>query len=134
MKTVVISGSVSLEEKMKKWDVFWRAKGYKVINYPKPIANGEFAIQYPIIHQEFYSDLAKADIHFVANEENKNIKGYIGPGVYAEIAFRVGLNLTGDTKASVILLEQLSPDNPFYDDLKLWLDLGWIGLFKDFNF
>ncbi len=133
MKTIVISGSATLYDKMDKWHDYWESQGYSISAYPEPINEKDFPQAYPVIHQEFYIQLAKTDLHFIANEEKRGIVGYVGPGVFAEIAFRVGLNLTRNEHVPIVLLTEPTSQVCFYEDLKLWLSLGWIQLFDDFK-
>ena len=133
MKTVVISSSASLQDQIKKWLSFWVSKGYKVTDYPKEVKDSEFSKEYPMIHKNFYKKLynPNLNVHFVLNEDKNNISGYIGPGVFAEIAFRVGLNLIQNKKVKIILFKKPSPKNHFYKDIQLWLSLGWVRLFHE---
>ena len=128
MKTIVISASASEQEKIKKWCDFWQSRGYEVIAYPKSIKEADFNSTYPTVHREFYKCLAETDFHFIANEEKKGISGYIGPGVFAEIAFRVGLNLVKNQSVPVLLLTTPSKEVKFCEDIKLWISLGWVKL------
>lgn len=57
--------------------------------------------------------------------------GYIGPGVFAEISFRIGLNLTLAQDVPIILLNIPSADSPFHDDIMLWNSLGWVRFYKN---
>lgn len=98
------------------------------MNYPKPIEN--FRSDFPKVHKDFYIALTKTDILFVANENKNDEKGYIGPGVFAEIAFSVGLNLAQDKDIEIILNQIPNKNNVFYNDIKLWLDLNWIKLYN----
>jgi hypothetical protein len=133
MRTIVISGSASLTERMRYWNNYFQSKGYIVLAYPKPIDPDKFTTQYPNIHKDFYDFLSKTNIHFVANETKNGIEGYIGPGVFAEISLRIGLNLTTKNKARVILLTIPSPKSFFYNDIKLWESLGWLEVYKKRN-
>lgn len=130
MKKVVISGSSALFPIIKKWNKYWEERGYQVAAYPEPIEADNFTELYPSIHTDFYRKLAEADVHFIANEDKNGVIGYIGNGVYAEIAFRVGLNLTRNQKVPVILLKAPGEDSHFFDDLKVWMELDWVQLFE----
>ena len=128
MKNVVISGSASAQDKIQKWLSHWESEGYFILDYPKPIEQNNFFEVYPSVHTEFYKRLGKTDIHFIANEEKGGIKGYIGPGVFAEIAYRVGLNLVNKESVPIVLAYRPSEEVYFYNDLSLWISLGWIRL------
>ena len=67
----------------------------------------------------------------VLNLEKRGIPGYIGPGVFAEMAFAIGLNKVLDKKIEVCYLNPIPVENLSYsDELKLWQELGWIKLFN----
>ncbi len=127
---IVISGSASLEKEMKYWLEYWKKEGLEVLDWSNPINDNAFMDEWPHVHKNFYINLTKTDTHFIANEDKNGEKGYIGPGVFAEIAFSVGLNLSQGKNIKVILNQLPSQTNKFYNDLKLWLDLGWIELYK----
>jgi hypothetical protein len=133
MKIVVISASASLQEKIQKWVTYWKSCGYTVAAHPEPIREENFSTEYPIVHQKFYEKLAKADVHFIANEEKGGVVGYIGPGVFAEVAFRVGINLVQHKDIPIVLLAPISPKSLFYEDLQRWISLGWIQSFETFK-
>ena len=131
MKSIVISGSGSLQSKINKWIVFWQSRGYRVIASVQPIEKKKFLKRWPAIHKNFYENLAKTDIHFIANENAKNQKGYIGNGVFAEIAFSVGLNFVRKKKVEIILLQKPDSKNKFAADINLWLKSGWLKISKN---
>ena len=127
MKKVVIAGSASLQEAIEKWVAYWNhQEGCVVTNYPKPIAKEAFKTEYPKVHKEFFDSLRNADILFVANEEKKGISGYIGAEVFAEIVFAVALNLTEGTSIEIRLANMPAKQVQSYEEIILWMDLGWI--------
>jgi len=127
MKKVVIAGSASLEKEMKKWVDFWNAKPeHHVTDWPNPIGEEDFSKVYPKVHQDFFKNMAQADIVFIANEDKNGIEGYIGAETFAELAFAVAQNLVYDKKIQVILLNMPSEDVQSIDEIKSWLKLGWI--------
>lgn len=128
-KAVVISGSASLSEEMKKWFFYWQKKGYRVIDWPVPIKAREFGKKWPVIYKKFYNSLKKTDIHFVANEDKNGIKGYVGAGVFAEISFSVGLNLIRKTPIKILLYKMPSKKLFYYKDLSLWIKMGWLKVY-----
>ncbi len=69
-KKVVIAGSASLKKEMQKWVDFWEAKpDHEVIDYPNPIDKSKILTEYPKVHQEFFRNLTRADLVFIANED-----------------------------------------------------------------
>ena len=85
---VVIAGSTSLPENIKKWIEYWNSKdGYSVLDYPKAIPQDNFDNLYPDVHKNFFKNITEADILFIANGEKKGINGYIGAETFAELGF-----------------------------------------------
>lgn len=129
MKKIVIAGSASLKDGNERWIEYWKLQeDYIITDYPQQIAQDRFLDEYPAVFQNFFSHLKDADILFVANEEKKEIPGYIGAEVFGEIVFAVALNKTGDRKIEVILANMPSEQIQAYEEIQLWLGLGWIKL------
>jgi hypothetical protein len=103
--------------------------GYNVI---RNIQNLKLKSQdkYKTTHIGHYKKIVETDILFILNLEKNKIKNYIGPSVFAEIAFAIGLNVTLNKKIEIYILNPL-PENLLYTtELKLWEKLGWIKLWK----
>lgn len=129
MKKIVVSGSASLQNELKQL-VNKLSENYKVINYPKPIADDNFLKDYPQIHKEFYNDIANADVLLVFNEDKKGVVGHIGAAGFAELAFGVAQNLLYKKSIELYVYKMPSPQVACYDEVKLWLQLGWVKLWK----
>lgn len=130
VKTLVISGSASLNKKMEKWFCYWKNSGYEIIDWPVSIEKERFYKKWPAVHRNFYKALGKTEVHFIANEDKNGIKGYIGPGVFAEISFAVGLNMARKKQIEILLYKLPSKKLFYYSDLKLWIKMGWIKVWK----
>lgn len=130
MKKVVIAGSASLKDEAQHWKKFWEDKGYLVINYQKPISKEKFLEEYPLVYKAFFKNLTEADILFVMNEDKDGIAGYIGAQTFAEICFGVTQNVLYGKNIEVILLKMPDEKVQSYEEVKLWLELGWIKLLK----
>ena len=130
MKKVVISGSASLQDATKKWIDYWKNYGYEIIDYPKPIKKEEVIHRYPQIHKEFYQCTEQTNVLFIMNEDKKGISGYIGASTFAELAFAVALNSIYNKNIEILLLKMPSLNVQCYEEIKLWLSLGWIKLLK----
>ncbi len=130
MKSIVISGSASLQPQMKKWVSFWKSRSYKVLNWPQPISKNEFLKEWPKIHNKFYKALETTDILFVANENKNGQQGYVGNGTFAEISFSAGLNLIRKKKIEIILQQKASSKNQFSHDIEIWEKMGWLRYFN----
>lgn len=131
MKKIVIAGSVSLPEAIECWTSYWNNQdGYTVINFPRQITQDNFLEEYPRVHREFFVSLNDADVVFVANEEKKGIQGYIGAEVFAEIVYALALRLVDGKNIDILLAYMPSDRVQAYEEIQLWLQLGWIRLHK----
>lgn len=130
MKKVVISGSSKLQDKVKYWVHHFKEKGYEVIDYPKPIDKEKFMELYPNIHKDFCKSIIQADILFIMNEDKNNLQGYIGAAVFAELAFGLTQNLIYNKNIDLVVYKMPSVEVQCYDEIKLWLELGWIQLYR----
>ncbi|HIP50335.1 MAG TPA: hypothetical protein EYG99_02700 [Candidatus Pacebacteria bacterium] len=125
-KKAVIAGSVSLKDKIEYWKIFWEQEGYQVIDYPVAIAKESFLEDYPQVHKDFFQNIIESDILFVMNEDKNDIKGYLGVESFAEMCFGVIQNLINDKNIKIILLQMPEKNVQSYDEISLWLKLGWI--------
>ena len=130
IKKVVIAGSASLQEKIEYWINFWENRDFKVINYPLLIKKDQLLEKYPKTHKDFFKSIMEADTLFVLNEDRKGIKGYLGAESFAETCFAVTQNLINNKKIKIILLQKPSKEVQSYEEICLWLKLGWISLYK----
>lgn len=128
-RKLVICASASFENEIIEWKNRLENSGYEVIKYPSKIKDN-FLVNYNKEFSEHYDAISKADVLLALNLEKKDIPGYIGSGVFAEMAFAIGLNRILDKKIEVCYLN-LIPEKtlPYSDELKLWQELGWIKLF-----
>lgn len=131
-KKVVISASASLPQEIEKWHNHWLSKGYAVIS-PVIFSSLDYPFHYPTEHAQFCKDLETADIHFVANEDNKGEEGYIGTGVFTELAYRICRNITSDKDSEIILLKMPSSGSKFYQEINRWREVGWLKIFSENN-
>ncbi len=127
---VIIIWSASLQIKVQFWRKYWKNKGYVVINYPFSISKKIFLEKYPQVHKNFFKNIIESDILFIMNENKNNIKGYIWAESFAEICFGVVQNLIYNKNIEIILLQMPEEKVQSYNEIQLWLKLGWIRLFK----
>lgn len=130
MSKIVISGSAKLQNQIKYWINHFKSKGYKVIDYPKPLDPKRLIELYPDTFKTFYKSITEADTLFVMNKDRKEIEGYIGAGVFAEMAHALNQKLNKNQKINIILYKKPSPEVFCYDEITLWLKLGWISLYE----
>ena len=126
MKKIVISGSSKLQEELITWKKYFEQKGYEVIDYPKQVSKENLKD----IYKSFYESLEKTDILFLMNEERKGIKGYIGPSSMAEVIYAIMLNQIHNKKIEIYILNMPSKEVSCYDEIKLFLETGWIKIYK----
>ena len=134
MKKVVISGSSKLQDKVLKWKKYFEDLNYNVLDYPKAIESGNFEKELPIIYKDFYTSLENTDIFFLMNEEKNGIKGYIGASAIAELTYVVIQNHIHNKNIKIVILNMPSKEVQSYDEVKFWLDFGWIELYNDRSF
>ncbi len=126
MKKITISGSASLRKEAEDWFNYFKKNNFEILDWARPIKKEDFEKEYPSIYKNFYKNLEKTDIHFIANEDKKNKIGYIGVGVFTELAFSIGRNFSRKNKIKIILLKEPSKDNIFYEDIMFWIKNGWL--------
>ena len=133
MKKVVIAGSAKLQKEVNKWLDFFASKDYEILDYPRPIDESKFIKLYPNIHTEFLENITKTDMLFLMNEDKNGKLGYIGYESYAELLFGLSQKLTYKKDIELIILKKPSKDVGCYEEIDLWLKLGWIKLFEEEN-
>lgn len=126
---LVICASASFEKEIVEWKNKLEESDFEIIKYPTKI-KGELFQGYKKEFSEHYKAIYKADAILALNLEKKGISGYIGSGVFAEMAFAIGLNKILDKKIKVCYLNPI-PEGalPYSDELELWQKLGWIKQF-----
>ena len=131
MKKITISGSAKLQDEINNWRDYFKKLEYEILDYPKPIDSKYFMELYPEIHRKYFENISNSDILFIMNEDKNGIDGYIGAETYAELAYAVIQNLNYGKNIDVVLLKMPSNKIQCYDEIKLWLELGWIKLYKE---
>ena len=126
----VICASAKFGKEILEWKEKLENQGFKIIKYPELIKE-DIVNNYKKEFADHYDAITKADAIFVLNLNKKGIDGYIGPGVFAEMAFALGLTKPFNKKIQVYHLNPLpEADLSYNEELKLWQELGWIKLFK----
>lgn len=124
---IIIAGSAKLQDEMKRWVEFWESQDdCIVLNYPKAIPKENFDELYKEVHRNFFLDILKADILFVANEKKNGIDGYIGAETFAEMSFALMQRLINNQDIKIILAHQPSKEVACYEEMVLWEKFGWI--------
>ncbi|MCK4634777.1 MAG: hypothetical protein KAT37_02800 [Candidatus Aenigmarchaeota archaeon] len=130
MKKVVICASRFLLKEAKEYKRKLENKGYAVIRCPQLIDQDSLEA-YQTTHIEHYKKIIESDILFILNIEKNGISNYIGPSVFAEIAFAIGLNISLGKEITVYCLNPLPEELSYSEELKSWKELGWIKIWKD---
>lgn len=131
LKKICISGSAKLQERIDYWIKFFYDNNYNVIDFPRPIEKKKFMKLYPDIHKEYMVNIMRTDILFVMNEDKNDIAGYIGYETFAELAFAVTQKLVYDKDIEIVILKMPSNEVHCFDEIKMWLELGWVKLYNN---
>lgn len=131
MKKVVIAGSAKLHKEVNEWLNHFENKNYEILDYPRKIEESKFMEQYPNVHIKFLENIAKADLVFLMNEDKNGIEGYIGYEAYAELLFGLSQKLIYHRNIELIILKMPSIQVGCYEEIDLWLKLGWIKLYEE---
>lgn len=131
MKKIVIAGSAKLQKKVEEWIKKFQSKNYEILDYPRVIEESEFMNLYPNIHIEFLENITKADILFIMNEDKNGKVGYIGYEAYAELLFGLSQKLIYNKNIELVILKMPANDIGCYEEINLWLKLGWIKLYEE---
>lgn len=131
MKKIVIAGSAKLQKEISIWKEIFKNQNYEILDFPKPIEKPKFLELYPNIHKEFFSNITKTDVLFIMNEDKNDITGYIGAESFAELTFGLAQKLVYNKNIELIILKIPSKNVQCYEEINLWLKLGWIKLYKE---
>ena len=101
------------------------------MDYPKKVEEENLMIDLPKIYNDFYTALENTDVFFLMNEEKNGIKGYIGASAIAELTYVVVLNLIHNKNIEIYILNMPSKEVSSYEEVKFWLDIGWIKLYNE---
>lgn len=131
MLNLVIAGSSKLKDKITYWKKFFEEQNYNVLDYPKFIDRENFNKLYPNVHKNFFINITKADILFIMNEDKNDKIGYIGAETFAELTFGLAQKLVYNRNIELLILKMPESTVQCYDEIDLWLKLGWIKLYEE---
>ena len=128
MKSIVIAGSAFFYKEALELKKELEDNGYTVLNYPKKIDNSikEFKKAY----EDFYDSLNKTDDLLLLNLDKNNIEGYIGYESFAELSYLVVKKIREDSNHMIYIYKMPSDKVGCYDEIKYFLELGYISLYK----
>lgn len=131
MKKVVIVGSAKLQNNINYWKEKFSNNNYEILDYPKAIEKGRFMELYPNVHKEFFENITKTDMLFIMNEDKNGKIGYIGAESFAELTFGLAQKLIYEKNIELVILKMPSKEVQCYEEIDLWLKLGWIRLYGE---
>ncbi|BFT94154.1 MAG: hypothetical protein MNSN_06860 [Minisyncoccus archaeiphilus] len=123
MKKIVICSSIKFGKEIMEWKDILEDIGFRVIKYPVRTKDG---VSYEEEFSSHYFSISKADAILVLNLEKDGIPGYIGPGVFAEIAFAIGWEKVKGKDIKVYYVNPIPDSLPYSEELRLWQSLGWL--------
>lgn len=129
MKKLVIASSAKFQNEIGFWKKYFEEQGYNVLNYPQKI-NDKDLNEYKKVHIRFFQSLIQTDILFVLNEDKNGIEGYIGAETFAELSFAMVQNIVNNASKKIYLLKMPSEKVACYAEIKNFIALGWIEIFK----
>lgn len=127
MKKIVLSGSASLQDEIN--DMIDKLKNkYEILDWPKPLNADTFIQAYPNVFKNFMQSITNADVLLAVNADKNGINGYIGAQSYAELCFALTQNIVYGKKIDLYILKMPDKTVHCYNEIKLWLSLGWINI------
>lgn len=129
MKKIIIAGSSKFYKEILELKLELEQMGYNVLNYPKKI---NIDTEYKGAYETFYKDIEKTNDFLLFNLDKNDIEGYIGYESFAEMSYLVANNILTNNKDRKIFIYKM-PDKKVgcYDEIKQFLKLGYIQLYKN---
>ena len=129
MRKIVIAGSAKYYKEVLEMKKELENNDYNVIDYPKNI-NVNIEEEYKQAYERFYKSLNKTDDLFLFNLDKNGIEGYIGYESFAELSYLVVKKIQEDNNHKIYIYKMPSKEVGCYDEIKHFLELGYIELFK----
>lgn len=130
MRKIVLSASASLQKEINEF-IDKLQNRYDVLDWPKPLDESTFMQIYPQVHKDFMRNITKTDVLLVVNADKKGITGYIGAETFAELCFGLSQNLIYGKNLELYILKLPDKSVQCYDEIKRWLNLGWIKIWNE---
>ena len=129
MRKIIIAGSSFFYKEAMNLKKELENKGYCVIDYPKKI-NDDIEHEYKETYETFYDNLGKTDDLLLFNLDKKGIEGYIGYESFAELSYLVVKKIQVNNNHKIYIYKMPSRKVGCYDEIKHFLELGYIELYK----
>ena len=129
MRKIIIAGSATFYKEALELKQELENKNYYVIDYPKKI-NDDIEFEYKEAYETFYDNLSKTDDLLLLNLDKKGIEGYIGYESFAELSNLVVKKIQINNDHKIYIYKMPSKEVGCYDEIKHFLELGYIELYK----
>lgn len=129
MRKIIIAGSAFFYKEALELKKELEKKDYYVIDYPKKI-NDNIKSEYKKTYESFYDNLNKTDDLLLLNLDKKGIEGYIGYESFAELSNLVVKKIQVNKNHEIYIYKMPSKEVGCYDEIKHFLELGYIRLYK----
>lgn len=129
MRKIIIAGSATFYKEALEIKNELENKDYNVIDYPKKI-NDDIELEYKETYETFYENLSNTDDLLLLNLDKKGIEGYIGYESFAELSNLVVKKIQVNNDHKIYIYKMPSKEVGCYDEIKHFLELGYIELYK----
>jgi hypothetical protein len=129
MRKIIIAGSATFYKEALEIKKELESKNYNVIDYPKKI-NGDIELEYKEAYETFYENLSNTDDLLLLNLDKKGLEGYIGYESFAELSNLIVKKIQVNNDHKIYLYKMPSKEVGCYDEIKHFLELGYIELYK----
>lgn len=129
MKKIIIAGSAKFYKEALELKKELENMNYNVIDYPRNI-NANIEEEYKKAYERFYNSLSKTDDLILLNLDKNGIEGYIGYESFAELSYLVVKKLQENNNHKIYIYKMPSEEVGCYDEIKHFLELGYIEIFK----
>lgn len=120
-----------MRDEIEKWVMYWKNQpGVELLDFPEEIGRENFLIDYAEVFCKYFAHLDDVDVLFVANGKKGEVQGYIGAGMFSEIAYVIS-HIARGGKKRVVFAHQPAEKLFCSDELRLWMELGWTTVFDD---
>lgn len=130
MKKIVLSGSASLQKEINELRDKLQNE-YQILDYPKPLSKDEFTQAYPQVLKDFLQSIALTDVLLIVNADKNGVRGYVGAQSFAELCFGLSQKLVYGRNIDLYIFQMPEKSVQCYDEIKLWLDFGWISIWNE---
>lgn len=134
MRKIIIAGSSKFYKEALEMKKQLEKMGYEVIDYPKKI-DETIELEYKQVYEQFYDGLSKTDDLLLLNLDKNSVEGYIGYESFAELSNLVVRKIQDNNNHKIYIYKMPSKEVGCYDEIKHFIELGYIELFNThYNF